>query len=418
MNTLFALGTNHRLAPLAEVARARIPEELLPDALHGLAQGLQARELVYLATCHRTEFYLVHEGELCPGRLTQALRTALSEITRGAANLPEVSRCLLLQGASVAQHLFRVSAALDSLMLGESQILGQVKEAFRQAAEAGLAKAKLHTLFGQAFRAAKRVRTETRLSQGATSLVSLARNVIRERLADDPRPVAIVGAGEMARAAASLVQKLDPRRPLVIFNRSQERGQALAGQTGGQFRPLASLRDSRNEFSVVVLAVATNAPVLTPEKASALAPVLVVDLGLPANASPECVGVPGVTLVDQTNLQAESEANRQARAAEVAKAEAIIREQLDELALEMLEHSLSPVAQALRQVFYRSARWELQQAFSNGHGTLPPNVLDEVAERLAQKLVRAPMKGLRQIAFAHSPEALQTFLSAVSSDHA
>lgn len=417
MNSLFALGTNHRLASLPEVAQARIPEHLLPQGLHAVAERLQARELVYLATCHRTEFYVVHEGDLCPGRLTQALRAALAELTGGTASLPETPRCLLLQGAPVAQHLFRVSAALDSLMLGESQILGQVKEAFRRAAAAGLARAKMHTLFGQAFRAAKRVRTETRLSQGATSLVSLARNVIKERLAGDARPVAVVGAGEMAQAAVSLVRKLDPSRGLVIFNRSAERGEALAQQTGGVFQPLVALAGSRNEFSVVVLAVASDAPVLAAETAARLAPVLVVDLGLPANAAPECAGMPGVTLVNQTTLQAESEANRQARAAEVAKAETIIRQQLDELALELLEHNLSPVAQTLRQVFYQSARWELQQAFSNGHGTLPPDFLDELAERLAQKLVRTPMKGLRHVAFAHSPRALETFLSALS-DHA
>lgn len=417
MNSLFALGTNHRLASLEEVAQARIPEHLLPHALPTIAQRLDARELVYLATCHRTEFYLVHEGDLCPGRLTQALRRVLAELTGGAASLPDASRCLLLQGAPVAQHLFRVSAALDSLMLGESQILGQVKDAFRQAAEVGLARAKMHTLFGQAFRTAKRVRTETRLSQGATSLVSLARSVIKERLATDERPVAIVGAGEMAQAAASLVRQLDPGRQIVIFNRSTERGQALAQRAGGVFRPLGGLSQSQSEFSVVVLAVASETPVLVPQTAARLAPVLVVDLGLPANAAPECAGVPGVTLVNQVTLQAESEANRQARAAEVAKAEAIVRQQLDELALELLEHRLSPVAQALRQVFFQSARWELQQAFSNGHGTLPAEFLDELAERLAQRLVRTPMKGLRQVAFTHSPQALETFLAALG-DHA
>ncbi len=418
MSTLFALGTNHRLATPQEVAQARIPEQLLPQALTTLAQKLNASELVYLATCHRTEFYLVHDGDLCPGRLTQALRQALGECTGGAASLPDSSRCLLLQGAQVAQHLFRVSAALDSLMLGESQILGQVKEAFRQAARAGLAKAKLHTLFGQAFRAAKRVRTETKLSQGATSLVSLARNIIKERLAQDSRAVAIVGAGEMATAAASLVKKIDSARNIVVCNRSVERGEALAQRIGGVFQPLATFFQSSNAFSVVVLAVASENPILTEVFATRLSPALIVDLGLPANAEPSCAVVPGITLVNQTTLRAESEANRQARAAEVAKAEEIIRQQLEQWSQEMLEHDLAPVAKALRQVFYQSARWELQQAFSNGHGTLPQDFLDALAERLAQRLVRAPMKGLREVAFTHSPQAVETFLSAVSGEHA
>lgn len=417
MNTLFALGTNHRLATPEEVAQARIPEHLLPHALKTLAGKLNASEIVYLATCHRTEFYLVHEGDLCPGRLTQALRSALGELTGGTASLPEVSRCLLLQGAAVAQHLFRVSAALDSLMLGESQILGQVKEAFRQSAQVGLAKAKLHTLFGQAFRASKRVRSETKLSQGTTSLVSLARNVIKECLAQDSRPVAIVGAGEMAAAAASLVKKLDSSRSIVVYNRSRERGEALAQQLGGVFRPLPAFFEKPEPFSVVVLAVASETPILTQGVAGRLAPTLIVDLGLPANATPECAAVPGIALVNQTALREESESNRQARAAEVEKAEAIIRQQLEELSQEMLEHTLAPVAKALRQNFYQSVRWELQKAFSNGHGTLPQEFLDELADRLSQRLVRAPMKGLREVAFTHSPQAVETFLMAVSGEN-
>lgn len=413
MNTLFALGTNHHTANLEDVARARIPESLLPQALPRLAQRLQAAELVYLATCHRTEFYLIYEGDLCPGRLTRALAQALGELTQGQTSFPDSSHCLLLQGAPAARHLFRVSAALDSLMLGESQILGQVKEAFRQAAEMGLAKAKLHTVFNQAFRAAKRVRTETKLSQRPTSLVSLAERILRAKLAGDGRPAGLVGAGEMAAQAASLLRKVDPERPLVVFNRSRQRGEALAHHYAGEFRPLELLPKAGPVFSALVFATASEVPLLTPEEAQSLSPCLLVDLGLPANVRADCAAVPGIELVNQESLQAEAEANRQARAAEVARAEAILAEQLEELAQELFEHSLSPVARSLRDTFYRAARQELSQAFSNGNGSLPPEVLDQIAERLAQKLVRAPMKGLRQVAVHHSPEILATFRSAL-----
>jgi len=413
MNTLFALGTNHRTASLDEVARARIPDPLVPSVLPRLAEKLGAAELVYLATCHRTEFYLIYEGELCPGRLTRALGEALAELTEGQTKLPEPSHCLLLQGSPAARHLFRVSAALEALVLGESQILGQVKEAFRRAAELGLAKAKLHTVFNQAFRAAKRVRSETMISQKPTSLVSLSERVLAERLAEDPRPAAVVGAGEMGALAASLLRKLDPSRPLVVFNRSQARGASLAAQVGGEFRPLELLSQAEGAFSVVALAVAADQPVLTPDLAARLAPVLLLDLGLPPNAARECGMVEGVQLVNQEALTAESQANRQARAAEIAKAEAILEEQLEELAAELFEHRLSPVARTLREVFMEGARLELSRAFSNGHGSLPPEFLDQLAERLAQRLVRAPMKGLRKVAFQHNPEVLHTFLSAL-----
>ncbi|MCS7181900.1 MAG: glutamyl-tRNA reductase [Thermoanaerobaculum sp.] len=418
METLFALGTNHRLATLEEVTRARIPEALLPQALHRIAERLRGRELVYLATCHRTEFYLVHDGGLCPGRLTQALRTSLAELTDGRGTLPEPSRCLMLQAADAAQHLFRVSAALDSLMLGESQILGQVKEAYRQSVQAGLVGPRLHTVFAQAFRAAKRVRSETKLSQGPTSLVSLAARVLRQRFAEDPRPVAILGAGTMAEAAAGLVRKLAPQRPVWLFNRSRERGHALAQRVGAQFADLAAFPPAEGPlFSVIILALAVNAPFIREDLAAKLSPVLLLDLGLPANVSARCAHLPGVELVDQVSLREESEANRQARSAEVAKAEAIVAQQLAELSLELLDHQLSPIARTLREAFFHSARWELRQAFSNGHGTLPAEFLDQLADRLAQKLVRTPLRGLRQVAFAHSPKTLQTFLEALDREY-
>lgn len=413
MKSLFALGTAHHLADLDSVARARIPESQLPEGLVRLAEKLEAKELVYLATCHRTEFYLVYEGELCPGRLTRALDRGLVELTGGLASLPPSSSCLMLQGQPAAKHLFRVASALDSLMLGESQILGQVKEAFRQAAKSGLAKAKLHTLFEQAFRAAKRVRSETKLSQSPTSLVTLAERLLAKTLAEDARPVAILGAGEMAQQAAALVRKLDQGREMIVANRSQERGEALARRFSGTFQDLSSFFSLIRGFSLIILATRAERPIVTVEIAPRLAPTVLLDLGLPANVDSDVRGLPGVQLINQKDLQEESQANREKRAAELAKAEAIVEEQLEELALELLDHQLSPVARTLRDRFYELTRAELAQLFSNGYGTIPPELIDELAKRLSQRLIRAPLKGLRKVAFHHSPEVLSTFLSAV-----
>lgn len=413
MKSLFVLGTSHRLADVDSIARARIPDSLFPKVLVKLAEKLEARELVYLATCHRTEFYLVYEGELCPGRLTRALDSALAELTGGVASLPPSSRCLMLQGYPAAKHLFRVTSALDSLMLGESQILGQVKDAFRQAAKCGLAKAKLHTLFEQAFRTAKRVRNETQLSQSPTSLVSLAERLLAKVLVEDLRPVAIVGAGEMAQQAASLVRKLDQDRAIIVVNRSQDRGEALARRFAGTFQDLTSFFHRPPELSLMILATAAEKPIVTVELASRLAPTVFLDLGLPANVDSRVSSLPGFKLVNQEDLQEESRANREKRAAELTKAEAIVEEQLEELALELLEHELSPVARTLRDRFYELTRAELARVFSNGHGTIPSEVIDELADRLSQRLIRTPLKGLRKIAFHHSAEVLSTFLSAV-----
>ena len=190
MRRFVVVGCNHSAASLDEVAGARIPEDILPDTLRQIREKLGLKEVVYLATCHRTEWYIHYDGELCPGRLTMGLAPLLGMLTAGRSQFPDVDHCLALQGEKAARHLFRVVSALDSLMVGETQILGQVKAGFRAAEEMGLVGPLLHTLFTQAFRTAKRIRTETSLSRRPVSLVSLAQRQIDRRLAADPGPVA------------------------------------------------------------------------------------------------------------------------------------------------------------------------------------------------------------------------------------
>lgn len=411
MRRYVLLGCNHTGASLEEIGLARLPEDELPALLRALKLRLGAQELVYLSTCHRTEWYLAYDGELCPGRLTMALGMALEAETHGAAALPQVDRCLMLHGGEVARHLFRVASALDALMLGESQVLGQVKGAFRTATDAGVAGPRLTTLFTQAFRTAKRVRTETMLSRRPVSLVSLAERSLRARLEACPGPVAIVGAGEMANQALELVRKLAPERPVTLFNRTRDRGSSLAAQYAATYRPLGELGDG-GEFTAVIAATSSELPVITPEVARRLAPALLLDFGLPPNVSGECRAVDGIELVDQEVLRGEAEANRSARAEELSKSEQIVEEQLQELSYEVMEHELSPVARRLVTTFRDLARVELARVAADS-GTVPADAIEEAAERLSQRLVRVPMRGLREVAWHHSTDVLNTFLDAV-----
>ena len=414
MRRFVVLGCNHSAASLDEVAGARIPEEILPQTLAKVREALGLKELVYLATCHRTEWYIHYDGELCPGRLTMALAPLLGILTQGRSRFPQVEHCVALQGEKAARHLFRVVSALDSLMVGETQILGQVKSAFRSAEEMKLVGPLLHTLFTQAFRTAKRIRTETTLSRRPVSLVSLAERQIGRHLASDPGPVAVLGSGEMATVALELIRKLDPERRVSIFNRSEERGAALAKRFGATFRPLASLSGAGPEISIAIAATSAKEPLITPEVAGRMAPALLLDLSLPANIAPECAEIDGIELVDQGALREQAEANRQARSVEVSKAEAILEEQLQELAYEVMEHQLSPVARRLVEVFREVARSELQRLYEQEAGRVSGNGhLEAAVERMSQRLVRLPMKGLREVAWMYSADVLNTFLAAV-----
>ncbi len=402
MHRFVVLGCTHATTSPAEVASARVPRAFLRT----IQESLGAQELVYLETCHRTEWYLTYEGELCPGRLVMALARLLPALTHGNACLPPPESCLALRGREAARHLFRVAAALDSLALGEAQVLGQVKEAFRQAVREGLAGPLLHTLFEQSFRVAKRIRTETSLARGSVSLVSLATGHLRKILATDCRGVAILGAGEMAERSAELVRKLSSETEIVIFNRSPKRADELARRVGGVSRPLADFPGQRR-FAVVIAATSAADPLITATNAVELAPVAILDLGLPANATPDCGQIPGVQLIDQVSLGATARANHAARRADLERAEAMIEEQLAELSEEVVEHQLSPVARSLVAAFAEASRRELATT------GLPEHELDAAVQRLSQRLVRVPLRGLREVASHHSPAVLTTFLQAV-----
>jgi glutamyl-tRNA reductase len=412
MRRFVLLGCNHSSASLEDVARAKLPDDVPPNALVELRTRLGADELVHLSTCHRTEWYLAYSGDLCPGRLAMTLARTLPEVSGGRSALPDLDRCLALHSSDVARHLFRVASSLDAMMIGESQVLGQVKEAFRRASEAGLVGPRLTILFTLAFRAGKRVRTETALSRRPVSLVSLAERELRACLASSPLPVALVGAGEMAGAAAEMVRKLDPCRQVVVFNRGTARGLALARRLGGRHLPLADLGADGSRFAAVIAATGAPTPLIGPNEARRLAPATLLDLGVPPNIAPECSSVPGICLIDQAALRQASEANRCARAEELAKAEAIVEGQLEELAYEVMEQELSPVARSLVAVFRDLARSEFEKVAAECQA-VPSDRLNEAADRLSQRLVRVPMRALRAVAWHHSTDVLNTFLHAV-----
>ncbi len=412
MRRYAAIGCNHTTAAPAEVGRAQVPAEGLDELLPRMKQLLGVQEMVYLATCHRTEWYFSYDGEQCPGRLLMALTSALPELTGGTSALPEHGRCLALGGRDAALHLFRVGCALDSLMVGDNQILGQVKGAFRRASTLGLTGPLTTALFTQAFRAAKRVRTETSLSRGAVSLVSLAERCIQARLAADPGSVAVVGAGKTATLAAGLVRSLDGARRIVVFNRGPERGEALAAHLDGEFRPLGTLGVGADRYAAVIVGASAPEPLVGPELASRLAPTLLVDLGMPPAVDPACDGVAGIERVDQRALRQVAEANRSGRHAEIGRAEEIVEEQLRELAYEVMEVELSPVAHRLLADFREVLRVELERVADRSPSDRAVEI-DAAVERLCQRLVRVPLRGLREVAWQHTSEVLSTFLAAV-----
>lgn len=414
MQSYVTIGCNCASATPEEVGRAQLAAGSVADLLPRISERLGLRELVYLATCHRTEWYAVHDGGQCPGQLLLGLSSVLPELTGGLTTMPNLASCFAVNDKVAVRHLFRVTCALESIMVGDNQILGQVKDAFRRAHDLRLTGPLTTALFTQAFRAAKRVRSETALSRGAVSLLSLAERCLRARLDADGGAVAVVGAGEMAALAAELVRSLDAGRSLVVFNRGRQRGEALAARFGAAFEPLGALGNNGHRFAAVIAGASAAEPLIGPELAARLAPTLLLDLGMPPAVAGACDGVAGIQRVDQRVLRREAEHNRSARSGEIGKAEEIIEAQLRELAYELMEVDLSPVARRLLDAFREVVRKELERASGGDHGEGPAQ-LEATVERLTQRLVRVPLRGLREVAWQHTPEVLTTFLEAVQS---
>jgi glutamyl-tRNA reductase len=316
---LVCVGLSWRTSPLEvreKLAAARLDEV---RALPGV------KEAALVQTCNRVEAYLAAEAGSAPG-VREALARAAGVALDG--HLYEKS------GEEALRHLFRVAASLDSMVVGEPQILGQVKEALAQAEKSGAAGPVLGRAFQRAFAAARRARRETAIAEGAVSMASVAVEMAERIFADmKGRGVLLVGAGEMAERAAESLQRLGAAR-LYVANRSAEAADALAKRFAGEALPLEKLGEALARVDAVLCSTGAPHFVIGPDLLKPLVherkyrPLLLVDLSVPRNVDPRCADLPQVYLFDTDDLERAAAANRGERAGEAAKAEAILEEEL------------------------------------------------------------------------------------------
>ena len=323
------VGMSHRTAPLGLREQLAVADPEAP--LRKLVASEEIDEAVLLSTCNRVEVVATtRHPDAASLRIRSFLRRELAERDLG----PEVEGCLYEHvDGDAMRHVLRVACSLDSMVLGEPQILGQTKEAYRRAAECGAAGPVLARLFQQAFATAKRVRSETRLAERPVSMarvaVELARRIF-EDLAD--KRALLVGAGEMVEAAVEALRGAGLAR-VAVANRTPERAADLAARCGGTAHGLDELPRLLAESDLVLTCIAANAPVLTPElvesalRARRAHPVFVIDLGVPRNADPAIDRIDNVYRYDVDDLGSMAEENARARQQERARAEAIVDEQ-------------------------------------------------------------------------------------------
>ena len=395
--SIIALGINHRSAPIALRERVAFSGDALPLALTQMRALPAVREAALLSTCNRTELYAVADDE------GEALIDWLANVPGGGSDLR--SYLYHHQGSDAVRHLFRVATGLDSLVLGEPQILGQVKEAWTSARGAGALGSQLDRLFQQAFVTAKRARTETRIGNSPVSVASVAVRLAEESFARlEDSSVLLIGAGETIELAARHLAQAKVKR-LMVANRTLAHAQELASRHGGVALPLVEIDRHLAQADVVFSATASREPVLQQHQVQAALkarrhrPMLLLDLAVPRDIAPDVAELKDAYLYTVDDLERSVEDNRRNRREAAEAAEAIVELQVARFSeTQAISHLTGPLrrlrahGENAREDVLERARRQLAA------GQDPEQVIERLAHTLTNRLLHAPTAAVRETA--------------------
>ena len=398
---LLLLGVSHKTAPVDVRERLDFSSRDLGAAVEALATRPSAAESVVLSTCNRSEVYVACEN---PARARDEIIQFLSQYHSMSAD-SFTPHLFALNDDAAAKHLFRVAAGLDSLVIGEPQILGQVKDAFETASGHRCTGPMLSKLFHWSFGVGKRVRTETALGEGAVSVsfaaVALARKIFG-RL--DGRRVLVIGAGEISSLTAEHLRAQGVGE-IVIVSRTAAHAEALATAVGGRAARWNDVASLLNSADIVITATGSQRPIMTRAQVEATTgrhrpdPLFIIDLAVPRDVDPDVSEIEQVFLYNVDDLQGIVQENLARRSAEIARAEAIVAEEVARFTVWQRSRRAIPTVVALRQKFDDIRRTELQRLESR-LGSLPPDArarVEEVTRLIVEKLLLEPTEQLKAL---------------------
>jgi glutamyl-tRNA reductase len=350
MSELLALGVSHKTAPVALRERVALPDGRAEEFLRQLVSDAEVHEAVAISTCNRTEVYLV------VGDAVEAETTVLGMLARQAGIRPtELAEAIYaVRNCDAARHLFRVTSGLESMIIGEAEVQGQVKRAYELALGAGLTGPLTNRMFGAALATGKRVRTETALAERRVSVPSVAVDLAQETIgALSERRVVILGTGEMAELTARALAERGVHT-VFIANRRRDRAQAMAEQFEGRVAALDDMAGELAEADIVLASTASPHPIVGSDELSMVMEqrggrrLLLIDIAVPRDVDPLCAELPGVTLYDIDDLQAVVARNLQVRQAEARAADAIVEDEIKRFAGWLGSLEVLPTIAALR----------------------------------------------------------------------
>ena len=405
---LFAVGTSHAVAPVSLRDALAMNQKRARRFLAELDSALpEVAEAVVLSTCTRTEIYLVTSDASAAERVHRRL------VDRGRDATPSAGRHIyLLKGESAARHAFRVAAGLDSIVLGEGQVLGQVKEARHLAWSEGTCGTILCQLFDDAVRCGKRIRTETELNRGSVSIASAAVQNVRRHFEDlGDRTVLVLGAGETGALAARMLAKLDPGR-LLLVNRTRRRAEALARELGGEAWALGDIAEALEIADAAVCATASADPIITMDLAGRVhharagRPLLLVDIANPRDVAPGVASYAGFDLLDLDAIEATVTGTHERREKEVPRAEEIVEEELAVFLQWLDSRHVVPLLRSLREAFHDIGD-EVLEAELRRLGEEHREAVSQVTRRVINKLLHTPTVNLKDLDLSTRSDALK-----------
>ena len=407
----YAVGLNHECASLERTEAFALDPEDQKSLYTNLSLSADA-EVIVLSTCNRTEAYLY--GTAADVRQVEAL------LGHGADEQWPSTAAFRRQDEAAVRHLLQVTSGLRSVVLGEQQIFAQVKEAYERAVDAGYVHSVMHRLLHTAFRAAKRVSSETSLGRGAASVSTAAVEMARETLeacADSSSlseaEVVLIGAGKMGRLALEALADEAPRS-ITVVNRSPDRAEEVASSYGGETEPWSDRYDEVAAADLALVATGAPDPVLlsaslpTPDDGS----TLLVDVAMPRNVDPAVTDRAGYRVYDLDDLHDWTENVQERRAAAVPEAESICEELLEDFVTWFFhQQALQPAIQAIRRTFDTIREQEVDR---HAHRTdMDREEVDRLTQSIMQKLLAVPIVRLKNV----DPESID-FVQGIELLHA
>jgi glutamyl-tRNA reductase len=393
------IGCNHKTAPLELREKMAFDAEAAKGVMDGLRAEFEGCEVVVLCTCNRSEIYV---GRATHGR---PRREDLLNFFSALCSIPRDEldpHTYIRDGRATLDHLFRVTCSLDSMVVGETQILNQVKQAMTNAQSHGACGKKLTTVFQWALHVAKEVHTETQISSGQVSVGSVAVQFARQifsRLSD--KTVLMIGAGEMGKLTLNHVMEMKPRR-VILANRTLSRAERLAPRFSAEAVSLDVLEHALSAADVVITSTGASRPILNAlqieavQKRRKYAPMLIIDIAIPRDVEVAVGGVNNIYLYNIDDLQSVAETGMEDRRARIAACDAIITQHVDEFLRWRDARSIGPLIQALRnrlvEIVNAESEWAKPKLSGNPHRDR--DVIDQLLHRVVGKILHDPTRNL------------------------